>query len=349
MPKAPKGTVSVAAQDGMLRLRWRVLGKPYTLPLGLADNPLHRRIAQGRASEIQADLAFDRFDPTLRKYRAEKAEATRSIADLFTLWIEAIRAGGTQDSTITAKYKPLRNHAIRYGLSAANAKPFVEHLRGSQSAHIANQNLSLLRTFGKWAQGMGFWETNPFATLPSFKGATQARQRDPFSVDEIRAILAACKDDRHYAHYHDLIQFLFHSGCRPGEAVNLRCSAVNLKAQTITLYASKTDSFRTLPLQDSIATMLKHRITKPDDLLFPSPSGKRINWNNFSARCWKTICAKAEVPHRVPYFTRHSFASHLIENGATLPQTAFVLGHRDTRMVSKTYGRMVNLPEFPEF
>lgn len=349
MPKARKGTVSVASQDGMLRLRWRVTGKIYTLALGLSDTPLHRRIAQGKASEIQADIAFDRFDESLTKYKHDRPEPHRPIGELFALWITTIRTGGTQESTLKAKYFPLRNHAIRYGLSPTNARSFVEHLRSQQSAAIANQNLSLLKTFGSWALTMGFWDSNPFTNLPSFKGANQSRQGDPFTVDEIRAILATCKADPYYAHYHDLIQFLFHSGCRPGEATSLRCSAVNLTTRTVTLYASKTDSFRTLPLQASIVAMLADRISKPDALLFPGPRGQTINWKNFRNRCWKTICTKSAVPYRVPYFTRHSFASHLIENGATLPQTAFVLGHKDTRMVSKTYGRMVNMPDFPEF
>ncbi|MBC7515536.1 MAG: tyrosine-type recombinase/integrase [Alkalinema sp. FL-bin-369] len=349
MPRAKKGTVSVASQDKMLRLRWRHLGTSHTLPLGLADTPLHRRIAQGKASEIQADIAFDRFDPTLAKYKHDRPEPHRAIGDLFALWIETRRTNGTQETTIAAKYAPLRNHAIRYGLSPTNAKGFVEHLRSHQSASIANQNLSLLKNFGTWAKSMGFWDSNPFTNLPSFKGANQSRSGDPFTTTEIRAILTTCKADTHYAHYHDLIQFLFHSGCRPGEATNLRCSAVNLTACTVTLYASKTDRFRTLPLKPAIVAMLTDRITKPEALLFPSPQGKQINWRNFCTRCWKTICARAFVPYRVPYFTRHSFASHLIEGGATLPQTAHVLGHKDTRMVAKTYGRMVNMPDFPEF
>jgi integrase len=350
MPKAPKGTVSVASQSGMLRLRWRVNGKPYSLPLGLADNPFHRRIAKGRAAQIQSDIALERFDPTLKKYRqGEIPKSEKATPELFSLWIDQLLESGTSQATIDAKYKSLLANIDRFGLTIDNAKAFAQYLRSRQNDATTNQNLSLLKAFGQWCFKLSFWASNPFEVVPKCKGATQVREGDPFNRDEIERILATLKADRYYAHYHDLVRFLFNSGCRPDEAVQLRCHSIDIAAGTVKIYAPKTDSFRILDLQASIVPMLRARMTKPEALLFPAPKGKAINWHNFSQRCWKTICTKAEVPHRVPYFTRHSLASHAIEGGATLPQVAYVLGHKDTRMVSKTYGRMITPPKLPEF
>ena len=41
-------------------------------------------------------------------------------------------------------------------------------------------------------------------------------------------------------------------------------------------------------------------------------------------------------------------ASHAIDQGLTLPETAYLLGDKDTTMVSKVYGHMVNRPKVPK-
>ena len=76
----------------------------------------------------------------------------------------------------------------------------------------------------------------------------------------------------------------------------------------------------------------------PEGLTFTSPTGRPIDDHNFSQRIWKRLCAKAVIPYRRPYNARHSVASHAINQGATLPQVAYILGHGNTRMVSQTYG-----------
>ena len=63
MPKRkkrnPKGTVAVIERGGTLSLRFRTQGKQYRLALGLPNTPVSKKIAQGRAAEIQRDIAYD--------------------------------------------------------------------------------------------------------------------------------------------------------------------------------------------------------------------------------------------------------------------------------------------------
>jgi integrase len=352
MSKARKGTVSVASQDGMLRLRWRHLSKPYTLALALADTPLHRRIAQGKASEIQADIAFDRFDETLRKYVGERT-TTISSKTLFDRYIAARRKAGTQESTLTSKYIALSGNLKRFERSidsSDTAVAFIKLLRSRQKPLISNQNLSLLKGFGDWCVQGGHWPTNFFADIRSVKGAKPAREGEPFTRAEITQFLTTLKRSKYYSHYHDLCFFLLSVGCRPGEAHDLRWHQVNLQDGTVTINHTKTDSTTLLTVQPNILSMLQGRSSsRRSDLVFPSPTGKRINTRSFCRRCWKQTCTDAGIPYRVPYFARHSLASHLIESGATYPQVAYVLGHSSTRMVSQTYGRMVTPPQLPEF
>ncbi len=66
-PRARKGSVRVTQRDGMLVLRWTHHRRAYQLALGLADSPLNRHAAQGRAAAIEADIRLDRFDPFPRQ------------------------------------------------------------------------------------------------------------------------------------------------------------------------------------------------------------------------------------------------------------------------------------------
>lgn len=338
----------------MLRLRWRHQGQPYTLILGLFDSPLHRRIAQGKAAEIQADIAFERFDATLAKYRGEGATASRPTGELWDLFTRHRRTNGTiSPATVAARYQPIAANLKRFGshIDKTTAPAFIDLLRSRQSPRIANQNLSLLKGFGEWCVDVGHWQSNPFKPIAPMKGAETARAGKPFTRAEIRLFLDTLVGDRYYAHYHDLCLFLFHIGCRPGEALGLRWRQIDLAAGTVRIRATKTDSAHVLRLQPKLMAMLQARLLHPDPnaLVFPGPRGKRISPKNFCQRCWKHTCDRADIPYRVPYFARHSLASHLIDGGASYPQVAYVLGHKSTRMVQQTYGRMIDAPDLPEF
>jgi integrase len=63
--KASKGSVSVINSNDRLQLRFRVQGKRYYLSTGLADTLANRKLAQLKASEIEKDILYERFDPTL--------------------------------------------------------------------------------------------------------------------------------------------------------------------------------------------------------------------------------------------------------------------------------------------
>jgi integrase len=75
---------------GNLRLRWSYQGKRYCLTLGLTDSPRNRLIAQMKADEIDRDIAYGQFDPTLVKYKPSlEARHSLKVVDLFEKFIKA--------------------------------------------------------------------------------------------------------------------------------------------------------------------------------------------------------------------------------------------------------------------
>nr|WP_277875325.1 tyrosine-type recombinase/integrase [Alkalinema sp. FACHB-956] len=85
----------------------------------------------------------------------------------------------------------------------------------------------------------------------------------------------------------------------------------------------------------------------PDALVFTTTKGTAIDDHNFSQRIWRSVLTQAGILHRPPYTCRHSMASYAIDQGASLPDVAYLMGHRNTAMVSKVYGHTVKRPKLP--
>jgi integrase len=82
---------------------------------------------------------------------------------------------------------------------------------------------------------------------------------------------------------------------------------------------------------------------QPEDFMFSTPKGNPIDDHSFS----QGICKKIGI-ERVPYAARHSLSSHLLENGAYIPQVAGILGNRP-ETTARHYSHMLNRPNMPEF
>ena len=180
-------------------------------------------------------------------------------------------------------------------------------------------------------------------------------------------MVAATAQDPVLLKYRDFILFLLYSGARPSEAIGLRWEHIDFSRNELHICESlsrgahgtrirkstKTiDGDRILTLPSNIRTMLEGRAKgklNPEGLIFTSPTGRPIDDHNFSRRIWKRLCAKAAIPYRRPYNARHSVAGHAINQGATLPQVAYILGHSNARMVSQTYGHMIDRPQLSQF
>jgi hypothetical protein len=84
-PKASKGSVQVKNSNSRLQLVFSYGGKRHYISLGLPDNKVNRKAAHAKASLIESDIAFDRFDPTLAKYKPPSALSTvTQITPIFT-------------------------------------------------------------------------------------------------------------------------------------------------------------------------------------------------------------------------------------------------------------------------
>ena len=345
--------------------------------LGIPNSPAGKKLAQAKALEIQKDIAFGDFDPTLNKYRPNPTPTQPlSTPELFETFIESRRADGTSGQTISAKYVPMLSNLRRFGediITNAQARDFVAMLRGRQSARTANQNLTLIKGFGHWCVENGDWEINPFQKIKPLKDSGERVQnREPFTREEIKKIFAALKAHPKSAPYHDFSLFMLSLGIRPSECIGIRWQHIDFENRRVIVRESlsrgpdgrssgrarqrkktKTENIRTLPLSPALSQMLltyKTPDTDEDDLIFTTPTEIPIDDRTFRERIWKPACKRAGVTYRPPYTSRHTLLSHGIEYlGWTLPQAAKIAGHTNTRQIAETYGKAIETPEFPDF
>ena len=139
------------------------------------------------------------------------------------------------------------------------------------------------------------------------------------------------------------MQFLFLTGARPSEVIALQWKHITNKSicfkqavvrspdGLILKQGLKTQNKRMFPVNAQLLQLLdgmrEDLEVKPDDLVFPAPTGKWIDIHNFRNRAWKTIIDSLDIQYRKPYQTRHTFVTMALEADVSIPQIARWVGN----------------------
>lgn len=154
-----------------------------------------------------------------------------------------------------------------------------------------------------------------------------------------------------------MLQFAFRTGMRPSEYIALQWSAVRRERHHVAVEGAYVDGeakstaktpagMRHIDLRLGALAALNGQLpyTSHDGgLVFVNPSTRR-QWNGDKAiyKRWKEILEVAELRYRNPSQTRHTFASNLLMLGANPLYVASQLGHADTTLVMRTYGKWIH-------
>ena len=133
------------------------------------------------------------------------------------------------------------------------------------------------------------------------------------------------------------------TGMRQGEIMSLTWDNVDLNQGRITLYETKNDEIRVVPLANKALDLLKEhsKVRNPEtDLLFPGkPIPKEdggVFYKPIDLRApWLAALKKADIQDFRFHDLRHSAASYLAMNGASMAEIAEVLGHKTIQMVKR--------------
>lgn len=190
---------------------------------------------------------------------------------------------------------------------------------------------------------------NPLTRLTMLQ---EPEPRNPtLSIEAERTLLDAC----HPPWMRDLVTFLLGTGMRPGEALALRFRDLNPDQGLATVRVAKNNRSRLVPVPRRVMEMILARRPKKDDgtpnddaPVFQSSRGNSIS-SGKAAHTFTPIARGLGLDFTL-HSCRHIWASRALSMGATLPQIAAVLGHRNLASATMryTHARLPDLQSISE-
>ena len=384
--KASKGTVQIKTSNQRLQLVFSFGGKRHYLSTGFTDTQANRKLAEMKAKQIELDILCNNFDITLERYKPQSQqdiftpsasdketspESYVSLADLWDSYTE-YKKSSLSPSTLAKDYKKIYR-CINVHLPVKTLDKAVairDWLIANRSPLSAKKIMTQFCACCNWAVKSQLIDDNPFEGMASDiklpKGDSQETDINPFSVEERDRIIQGFKENRYYAHYAPLIEFLFITGCRPSEAVGLQWKHISKDftyirfEQAVVISESgltckpglKTQKKRIFPINNRLASFLKsiQPVERSGEAkVFPSPEGKWIDVQNLGRRAWKGILETLDdVEYRKLYQTRHTFITMALKNGVDVKDLAKMVGN-SPEIIYRHYAgqsRELFLPEF---
>lgn len=356
--------------NGSIQLKFSVGGKRYSfnpIPSGQFTNHRDFKTAQAIASQIQNDILAKNFDQTLDRYRltpkqpiqsSAQASKLQTLLELWDYWVDSLNLSV---ATRQHHYKAIRQQIIK---ATPDLMDTLWLTQSNLGASTFNQRLGYLKRCYRWAVSKTLITSNPYDELKNRR--VHAKSIKPFTSREIKVIIQGFEELA--IHYAPFVKFLLATGVRTSEAIGLRWCHVDFDQGFVTIQESlsrdwagngyqrvrketKTGSSRHLGMTDELRLLLwsiKPPQSGQDSLVFTTVKGKPIDDGNFRERYWVKVLTKVGIDYRRPYTTRHTTASHAIDQGTPITGVAYLLGHKDTRMVMQTYGHLVNRPDLPK-
>ena len=229
-----------------------------------------------------------------------------------------------------------------------NISHYLTHLEedGRSNATIS-RSLASLKNFYGYVVSSGFLESTPVTDIRIDRGEKKLPQI--LTGREIELLLAqpACVDAKGFRDK-AMLEVMYATGMRVTELISLDIDAVNLEQGIIKCSgAKKTRSIPLYPAALRALTVYVNNIRTgmlayPEEkALFVNINGMRMSRQGF----WKILKHYQETAHiekeLTPHTLRHSFAVHLLENGADLGSLQELMGHSDISS-TQLYTQMVN-------
>lgn len=202
------------------------------------------------------------------------------------------------------------------------------------SNRSVNRKLSSLKAYYRFLQGIGSIQHNPLAKHKALR--TSKKIEIPFSEDEMEKVMSAVEYPDTFEGRRDrlIIQLLYATGMRRSELIGLKMTDVDTGANQLKVLG-KRNKERIVPLVDDILEAFmdyfEYREKLPqradDQYVFLRSSGMKI-YETLVYRVVNSYFSEVSSKFKKsPHILRHTFATHLLNNGADLNSVKELLGH----------------------
>lgn len=210
----------------------------------------------------------------------------------------------------------------------------VELVDNGISNTSVNRKIASLKSFYKFLLKTKQIEASPLLKHKALK--TAKKIQIPFSELELDKVLNTIQYSNDFEGIRDklIIDLFYTTGIRRAELIQLKCSNIDLSNATLKVLG-KRNKERILPILPIIAQQIKNYLSEraylehitDNDYFFLTKNGIKLN-ESLVYRLIKNYFGNvSEKVKKSPHILRHTFATHLLNNGADLNSVKELLGH----------------------
>lgn len=252
---------------------------------------------------------------------------------------ENTKAAYLRDLRLLQKYLKFKDEAELLKVSRKQLLQYLKQLKGEgRSAATIARKLASIKAFYRFLTAERYISSNPAEVIEAANKGMHLPK--VLSVDEVTALLEAPNQET-LEGFRDktMLEVLYATGMRVSELLNLPLSNVNLQMKYVIAFG-KGSKERIIPvgrtaiqylekyLRDVRPQLLKEHV-KATDKLFVSLWGQPMTRQRFW-EIMKSYGKSAGINKNItPHMLRHSFATHLLDNGTDLRVVQELLGHAD--------------------
>ncbi len=206
----------------------------------------------------------------------------------------------------------------------------VELSENNISKRSINRKLSSLRSFYLFLLKIGEIQVSPTEGISSLK--FYAEKQIPMSKEEMEGLNEKIAEGNHDILERCIIEVLYQTGMRKAELCGLIFENVNIDGNELKVIG-KGNKQRVIPVSKDLSELLRDylKIRKPQteyqSCFFVNKKGKKLNEKFVYLVVNKYLSLVTTKEKKSPHILRHSFATHVLDNGAEISKVKKILGH----------------------
>ena len=212
---------------------------------------------------------------------------------------------------------------------------YISYLNKKVGAKTINRHIVSIKNYFKYLEKNNIIGVNPTTDITGLK--TPKKMPRVLSVEEIDKLLDIELKDAYSYRNKAMLELMYSSGLRVSELLNLTINNIDFDMNLVRIFG-KGSKERIVPIDDIATKYLYdyiniYRVTllrnKVSDLVFLNSRGNKLSRQGFFKILKELAREKGINKELSPHTLRHSFATHLLNNGADLRSIQTMLGHEN--------------------